>query len=139
MLMAYSARLTDYPELISLWERSVLATHHFLRPVDRQMIKQDLPQYFDQVTLLKWQLDDAIVGFSGTSGTELVMLFLDPAYFRRGYGQQIIQQLGNIKRVTVNAQNPGALAFYQRQGFKIVSQAAVDGDGRPYPIINLAR
>ncbi|MFC6179838.1 GNAT family N-acetyltransferase [Lactiplantibacillus daowaiensis] len=141
MLTPYPATTADYAALTAIWQRSVLATHDFLQATDRLAIQRALPQYFAQVTLLKWQVGPTIVGLSGTDDTELVMLFLDPAYLRHGYGHQIIQWLietVGVQTVTVNAQNTGALAFYQRQGFQIVSRAATDGDGRPYPVINLA-
>lgn len=140
MLTPQYATPTDDNDLKTIWYRSVTATHHFLTATDRAAIQRDLPRYFRQVDLLKWQLDGVTIGFSGTSAADLVMLFLDPAYFRHGYGQEIIQYLithDHVRTVTVNAQNPGALAFYQRQGFKIASRAATDTDGRPYPIINL--
>lgn len=142
MLTCLTATPADYPELTAIWWRSVTATHDFLQPADREDIQRALPQYFNQVTLLKWQLGDDIVGFSGTTGTELVMLFLDPAYFRRGYGHQILQTLiaqVGMNRVDVNAQNPGALAFYCHHGFQEFSRSAVDGEGRPYPILHLKR
>lgn len=142
MLTPQRATPVDYPELIAIWARSVAATHQFLQPADREAIQRALPQYFAQVTLVKWQLGTTTVGFSGRAATDLVMLFLDPAYFRRGYGQTIVQTLiaeDNLQTVTVNAQNPGALAFYRRQGFHLVSRFETDTDGRPYPILNLKR
>lgn len=137
-----AATPADYAELAAIWTRSVQATHHFLSPADRDDIQRHLPEYFGQVDLYKWQVAGQTVGFSGTAGTELVMLFLDPPYFRHGYGQAIFHALmrkPGIQTVSVNEQNPGALAFYQRQGFQIVSRAAVDEAGRPYPILNLER
>lgn len=140
MLNPQIATSTDYPHLVALWDRSVRATHHFLTATDHAAIEQALPGYFAQVKLLKWQVGDTLVGFSGTADNDLVMLFLDPTYFRCGYGHDIVQQLltaDHIQTVTVNAQNPGALAFYRHEGFEIVSRSATDSDGRPYPIINL--
>jgi len=141
MLTHTLATPADYPRLTAIWTRSVTATHHFLSLADREAIQRDLPRYFAQVTLWRWQLDEHLIGFTGMAGSDLAMLFLDPTYFRHGYGQQIIRILmktANLQTVTVNAQNPGALAFYQRQGFKIISQNSLDADGRSYPIINLS-
>ena len=37
----------------------------------------------------------------------------------------------------VNEQNPQALAFYKRQGFRIVGRSAQDGQGMPYPLLHM--
>ena len=135
------AQSADYDKLIHIWERSVESTHDFLSQSDFESIRRDLPSYFQQVELLKWiKSTGEIVGFSGTSGHELIMLFLDPNYFRNGYGHLIIHILieeFEIDQVSVNEQNLGATAFYERQGFKIESRNAVDNEGRSYPILNL--
>ena len=49
------------------------------------------------------------------------MLFLDPQYFRKGYGTEILQTLiseHKIQYVDVNKDNPNAVAFYIKNGFK---------------------
>ncbi|MGE0773305.1 MAG: hypothetical protein AB7K37_16455 [Cyclobacteriaceae bacterium] len=37
----------------------------------------------------------------------------------------------------MNEDNPGAAAFYQRMGFKVVSRSPTDPLGKPYPILHL--
>lgn len=142
MLTKVPASRADYPALTALWRRSVDATHHFLAATDRETIQAALPTYFAQVDLQKWLINDQLVGFSGTSSTELVMLFIDPAYFRHGYGHEILTSLietDQLTTVSVNAQNPGALQFYQHLGFEVTSRTTTDADGRPYPLLNLTR
>ncbi|SPU55612.1 Uncharacterized N-acetyltransferase YjaB [Brevundimonas vesicularis] len=39
--------------------------------------------------------------------------------------------------VDVNEQNIQALGFYERLGFKVTSRSAVEGQGRPYPLLHL--
>ncbi|MGY0625916.1 MAG: GNAT family N-acetyltransferase, partial [Paraglaciecola chathamensis] len=41
-------------------------------------------------------------------------------------------------KVDVNEQNPKALGFYQRIGFKVVGRSELDGQGKPYPLLHLA-
>lgn len=139
MLTYFPASEKDYSVLTNIWSQSVLATHNFLKAEDKDDIQKMLPEYFKQVDLLKWQLDESIVGFSGTANQELVMLFLDPKYFRKGYGHQILQKLidDGINKVSVNEQNVGAFNFYKKNGFKMVSRSDLDSDDRPYPILNL--
>lgn len=140
MLKRLPATKDDYHELSNIWLKSVKATHNFLSSKNQKDIQENLPEYFKQVKLSKWKIGNNIIGFSGTSDSDLSMLFLDPEYFRHGYGKEIISELiksDNIKTVTVNEQNINALSFYQHQGFEIVSKSETDDDGRPYPILNL--
>ena len=49
------------------------------------------------------------------------MLFLDPKYFRKGYGTEILQTLireHKVQYVDVNKDNPNAVAFYIKMGLK---------------------
>ncbi|HJD98716.1 GNAT family N-acetyltransferase [Levilactobacillus brevis] len=142
MLIAYPATPQDYPDLIALWQASVTATHTFLTPTDVRKIREQLPTYFAAVELTKWLDGAKLIGFSGRQGPMLAMLFIAPDSFRKGYGHQIIERLNqeqDLRLVDVNEQNPGALAFYQRQGFRIVSRDALDDAGQPYPILHLRR
>ncbi|WP_374755463.1 hypothetical protein [Runella slithyformis] len=43
----------------------------------------------------------------------------------------------NVQRVDVNEQNPQALGFYERMGFAVISRSALDGLGKPYPLLHL--
>ena len=59
--------------------------------------------------------------FSGINESNLEMLFLDPQYFRKGYGTEILQTLiseHKIQYVDVNKDNPNAVAFYIKMGLK---------------------
>ncbi len=52
-----------------------------------------LPDYFQQVQLSMWLNEEQkCVGFSGTNQQTLEMLFIDPVYFRKGYGGEIIKK-----------------------------------------------
>jgi putative acetyltransferase len=39
--------------------------------------------------------------------------------------------------VDVNEQNPLALQFYERMGFKVVGRSELDGGGKPFPLLHL--
>lgn len=135
----------EYTALISLWKASVKATHTFLTEQDFAQLELALPGYFAQVDLLIW-FDDAApnvwIGFSGSHQHHLEMLFLKPCFFRKGYGTQILQWLlkeKNIQTVDVNKQNPQAFQFYLAQGFLVTAESPLDGAGKPFPILHLAR
>lgn len=131
----------DYSEIISLWERSVEATHHFLSKEDFEFYKNTVPEYFPRVdSLYIYQEDNIIKAFIGISGDEIDMLFADPLYLAKGIGKQLLKyaiDVLKIKKVDVNEQNINALRFYQHFGFKIMSRSETDGFGKKYPILHL--
>ena len=52
-------------------------------------------------------------------------------------GDNIDIDVDGARAVDVNEQNPQALAFYKRQGFRIVGRSAQDGQGMPYPLLHM--
>ncbi|GEN85869.1 GNAT family N-acetyltransferase [Oceanobacillus sojae] len=131
----------DYTSLIQLWEKSVLATHDFLKQGDREAIKTEIPTYFPQLELKMWYQDDRFIGFSGVNEKHLEMLFLDPGETGNGFGSNILTSLienDGIKSVDVNEDNKQAAAFYLKNGFQVISKSKQDDQGRNYPILHLA-
>lgn len=43
-----------------------------------------------------------------------------------------------ITKVDVNEQNPQAIGFYEKMGFKPIGRSEKDGSGKPYPIIHMS-
>lgn len=140
----YSPDKGDFPELARVWERSVRATHDFLPDAYISTLKGLLlMQYLETVTLFCTR--DAnleITGFAGVSRNRLDMLFIDPDYRGRGLGKQLLNHAVEhygISELDVNEQNPQALGFYLKQGFKVISRSEVDGLGQPYPMLRMRR
>jgi putative acetyltransferase len=120
------ATYKDYPALISLWEQSVRATHHFLPEEYLQEIRTLLPGIFPQVKIYVCRENDGnIRGFAGVAGGKMEMLFIHPNHF----GQRLGTQLTNfciyalqIDRVDVNEHNGDAVKFYQKMGYKLIGR-----------------
>ena len=137
----FRARTTDYQNLIELWERSVTATHGFLRREDilhyRPLI---LDYYFDSLKLYYFGSRTQITGFIGLKKGFIQMLFVDPAEMNRGIGKSLINyaiQEHRARTVDVNQQNTAALAFYSKMGFEVTGYAAVDSSGKPIPVLSM--
>ncbi|MBC6108967.1 GNAT family N-acetyltransferase [Pedobacter fastidiosus] len=137
----YVLSKSDYPALISLWESSVRATHHFLSEADIQSYKKLIfNKYLDQVDLFCLKLEDEIIGFMGLSDDFLQMLFIHPNFRGKGVGKQLIGfaiKNRNIKKVDVNEQNKQAFGFYKHLGFQITDRYEHDAVGKPYPILSM--
>ncbi|MCD6063174.1 MAG: GCN5-related N-acetyltransferase [Flavipsychrobacter sp.] len=142
-MLFYKPVAADYPRLLELWESSVRDTHTFLEEKDIQFLKTLISdkQLFDMVELTCIKVDNGVIaGFMGVSADNLEMLFIDPEFRNMGIGKTLllhaIETVG-VKRVDVNEQNPQAVGFYERFGFKAVSRSEMDGMGLPFPILHM--
>ncbi|HJE88823.1 GNAT family N-acetyltransferase [Rikenella microfusus] len=132
---------TEYPRLVEIWEASVRATHHFLRPGDTEFYKARMPAYLRSVRLTAAR-DEAgrITAFLGTCDGSIEMLFVHPEERGRGIGKTLVRYaVGKLGcgRVDVNEQNGQAVGFYEKLGFRKTGWSPVDAEGRPYPILHL--
>lgn len=133
----------DYDELLRVWEASVRSSHHFLTEDDIQFYKPLIRnEYFPAVTLyiIRDERSKHIAAFMGLSDELIEMLFVDPSQQGKGYGKLLIEYAireKNIRKVDVNEQNKQALNFYLNRGFEIISRDAIDGQGKPYPILHM--
>lgn len=135
---------TEYDKLLDIWEASVIATHHFLTKDDIQFFKKLILEnnYLNHVDLYCIRNEEnVILGFSGISGSKLEMLFLDPAVKGHGLGKMLLKHAidhHHITEVDVNEQNQDAIGFYEHFGFETISRSALDGTGKPFPILHMA-
>lgn len=133
----------DHPALVRVWRSSVDATHDFLAAADRGAIESRLASdYFPQVRLTVAEVDGAVAGFAGTAGEDLAMLFVHADNRGQGVGcallDHAVRDLG-VRTVDVNEQNEQAVGFYAHSGFTVTGRSETDGEGRPYPLLHLAR
>lgn len=131
----------DYLTLVEIWERSVRATHFFLREEDIIETKSSLvPLYFPNVDLYSVSDNGRLTGFIGLNADVIEMLFVDSQFRGRGYGSLLIdfaKQRGATK-VDVNEQNVSAFEFHKSKGFRLIGRDETDESGRPYPIFHLS-
>lgn len=127
-------------QLLIIWEDSVRATHLFLSDTEVLRIKAYVPQALQGVAhlVVAADADGAPLGFMGTEGDRLEMLFLSPAARGKGLGRQLVQcavQQYHVREVTVNEQNPHAAGFYAHMGFATYKRTDHDEEGGPYPLL----
>ena len=134
---------SEYSILLSVWESSVRATHHFLEKRDIDVFKKIIEEkdVFNQVNLTcARDTNNNILGFIGVSKQSVEMLFIDSGSIGKGIGKMLLLHAINdlnITRVDVNEQNEQALKFYEHFGFKVISRSELDGTGKPYPILHM--
>ena len=59
--MIKKIKVTDHPRLMEIWESSVLNTHDFLKEEDFLYYKEQLPVYFQHVTLFGFEQEGILV------------------------------------------------------------------------------
>lgn len=143
MVRIRRSRPDEAGRLFEIWQDAVHATHHFLPADEAEAIAALVrDEYLPGAEL--WVAEDSsgrALAFIGMTGNSVDSLFVDPACHGRGIGRAMIAHAragaGPLK-VDVNEQNPGALAFYRRLGFRVKGRSETDSDGRPFPILHLA-
>ncbi len=76
------------------------------------------------------------------TGSKIDALFIDPRRHGQGIGRALVDHAASLSSnltVDVNEQNEGACAFYEKLGFRQIGRSELDGSGRPFPILHLAR
>ncbi|RWU07470.1 GNAT family N-acetyltransferase [Pedobacter chitinilyticus] len=131
----------DKNQLLSVWEKSVLATHHFLSQEDFVFIKSLLQEMdFEMLNVYCLLHQQKVVGFIGIEEKKIEMLFLDPDYIGKGLGKQLMEfalSHHGATLVDVNEQNPNAVAFYQKFGFTTFERTEKDDLGKDYPLLRM--
>ncbi|SKB87053.1 putative acetyltransferase [Soonwooa buanensis] len=134
------ATLHDYPRIMEIWESAVLATHDFLKKKDFELFKQLIPsEFLPQLQVFVLEQNKQIDAFFSVSDDNLEMLFVHDEARGKGLGTQAVTyvvEILKILKVDVNEQNPRAIGFYEKVGYKKVGRSQVDGMGKPYPLVH---
>jgi putative acetyltransferase len=128
-------------QILEVWEKSVLASHDFLKPNDFQSIKELVKTLdFNDFEVYCLVQNNELAGFLGVAEQKVEMLFLEPKYMGKGMGKRIMDfAIGTLKidKVDVNEQNTKAVKFYQKLGFKTYERADKDDQGKDYPLLRM--
>jgi putative acetyltransferase len=134
----------DVPRALEIWRSAVDATHGFLSPEHRAEIDGIVAKQFLPNADLWLATDDGDrpMGFMVMDGSQIEALFVDPAVHGNGYGSLLVdhaQSLAPALTVDANEQAINALPFYLSRGFRVIGRSPTDDQGRPYPLVHLAR
>lgn len=129
--------------LLEVWQASVHASHHFLTEADICALAPQAEEALRQIETL-WVVRDGSqpVGFMGVQERKIEMFFLHPGHFRKGLGKELVQRAFRelaVEYVDVNEQNPDAIRFYERMGFKVFKRNESDSEGNPFPILEMKK
>lgn len=146
------ATTAEHLPLADLWRRSVEATHHFLSVKDIDTLYPEVRDIYLPAAALWVVVESGVIrGFIGLGGStvytdtsyrKVEMLFVDPPARATGIGSALLDfashRYGRLC-VDVNEQNPEARGFYEAKGFVARVRSALDGQGRPFPLLHMYR
>lgn len=133
-------------KLLDIWESSVLASDDEIKSENPN--KENEKQDEDEESYIK-EADSIIIasysrqwlGFIATKGNEILLLFVNPAYFRQGIGTMLLKKafeshLKNYKSVTLSSRSH-ALDFYKKFGFVPTKKKLFYNGGSSIPLESL--
>ena len=126
--------------LLAVWRASVQETHLFLSESEIERLQPFALQALTDVERLVISEDEQGVptAFLGVEGRRLEMLFVAPEERGKGLGKRLLRygvERYAVNELTVNEQNPLAVGFYERMGFRVTKRTAQDEQGNPYPLL----
>ncbi|WPO90128.1 GNAT family N-acetyltransferase [Chryseobacterium sp. HR92] len=136
------ANAGDYSRIMEIWESAVKATHDFLAEEDFNFFKEVIPRdYLPHLEVYLITEDNEAKGFASVAEGNLEMLFIHNDTRGKGYGKtlyQFMKEKTGLTKVDVNEQNPQAIGFYEKMGFKKIGRSEKDGSGKDYPLIHMS-
>ena len=136
------AAAEDYPRIMEIWESAVKATHDFLAEEDFNYFKGAIPRdYLPNLEVYLIIENDDTKGFAAVAEGNLEMLFIHDDARGKGYGKalyQFMKEKTGLTKVDVNEQNPQAIGFYEKMGFRKIGRSEKDGSGKDYPLIHMS-
>ncbi len=131
----------DKEQILKVWEKSVLATHDFLKPTDFEEIKILVKTIdFNHFDVYCLKQSNKVLGFIGVAEQKIEMLFFSPEYIGKGFGRKLTDfAFLELKadKVDVNEQNTNAVKFYEKLGFKTYERTDKDDQGKAYPLLRM--
>lgn len=132
----------DYPRIMEIWESAVKATHDFLSEEDFNYFKEIIPRdYLPNLDVYLISQNEKTQGFASVADGNLEMLFIHNDVRGKGLGKKLYEFMKDktgLTKVDVNEQNPQAIGFYEKLGFKQTGRSEEDGSGKNYPIIHMS-
>lgn len=126
-------------QMITVWEKSVRSTHHFVSPEEVDRLKELVKQIdFNSYSVYCLTSESIVLGFVGVENYVIETLFLDPDYIGQKLGTKLMNfALDELKadEVNINEQNIEAVKFYSKFGF--VTYERLEKDSHGYPILKM--
>ena len=138
-----AASAADLPALYEVWRTAVADTHTFLSAEDHDAIAILVREQYLPNAALDVVVDghERALAFMGMTGNTIDSLFVHASARGTGLGRHLVE-LARTRAASlvteVNEQNVRGLGFWTHMGFRPTGRTDLDGQGRPYPLVQMA-
>ncbi len=116
------------------WRRANALAHPFLSEAYVAQVEREVRDlYVPSAETYVVEEEGKVVGFVALLGDEIGGLFVDPSKHGRGYGKALVNHAVAIKgplKVEVFRDNEVGRPFYERYGFRFVTEALHEPSGQ---------
>lgn len=126
---------SDISEVVDLWYDASVKAHSFISADYWKKNKETMAaEHLSDSETYSAVSDNGIIGFISMKGDYLAAVFVKNDMQGGGVGTQLldyVKQRRNTIRVKVYKKNTAAVRFYERRGFKAVSEQTEEETGEP--------
>ena len=123
----------DLPSALEIWLHANLEAHAFIPGEYFREKVEEVGKAMQSAQVWVYERDGQIMGFLGLQGEYIAGLFVRQSARGEGIGGKLIRsakERHSRLRASVYQKNSRALAFYQREGFHVLSKNVEDETGQ---------
>ena len=128
------AEQQDLDRIMEIWLEGNLQAHDFVDPAYWTGCLQEVREAIAQADVWVWDENDRVEAFAGMVEHYLAGLFVSGAQRGKGIGGLLLEHIKEQRfplTLHVYSRNAGAVQFYERHGFGIVSEYIDPETGQP--------
>ena len=125
-------QMSDTEQVMKLWLSANIDTHSFVPEEYWRSHFDEVQEALLQAKVFVCDIDGNIKGFIGLMNEYIAGIFVDKSCRSTGIGMQLLtyaKEKYDILSLSVYQQNSRAVAFYQREGFSILSEGVDEDTG----------
>ncbi|WP_353160194.1 N-acetyltransferase [Myroides odoratus] len=123
----------DSKEVVELWYEASVIAHDFIEASYWHEKKADMAQiYIPNSETYVYEKENHIVGFVSLIENYIAAIFVAPSEQGKGIGKELMQFIKHkhsILELGVYVKNINSIAFYEKQGFKVVEEKLDESTG----------
>ncbi len=116
----------DINEIAEIWLETNIKAHYFISDRYWKDNFENVKTLFLQAEIYVWEDEktNKILGFIGLNNNYIAGIFVSEEFQSMGIGAQLLDYVKKFKlSLNVYKKNVRAVKFYQREGFKIISES----------------
>ena len=123
-------QISDTEQVMKLWLSGNMEAHSFVPEKYWQSHFKEVQEALQQADVWVYDIDGNVHGFIGLINEYIAGIFVDKNYRSIGIGTQLVnfvKEKYDTLSLNVYQENPRAVAFYQSEGFSVLSEG-IDED-----------